>query len=580
MDQSVSFLTGLLTGQLIFILIAAAVLAYPISILLLRLYRRAVLRSMGRSTDAAESSLNAEDASKIGTQKPPPPLRIINLPQHDAISLASTADKYCNQALGAPWRAAMVYSLGGICYAVIMAGAFLVSNELSFLPARFLMQFLGFIWPLVLTVCLVAGSTTRNKKIPIFAYIGGYCILGVIALSRSPDLSVGQIFIGFVVTNAMPTVLILAFYTRRVRAVGPMVFSFLVIAITGSVAILEIVAKNLGIANPGFSLGLGPIGVFVGFIVIGFAVFSIVGWFLVRWIKDRYQRKMISDQSLIIDTIWLLFGIVHAASFVFAGPLWILSGFAAFLAYKFAVSIGFSVFNNPITGSGVRLLLLRTFSLGKRSERLFEAFSTHWRYVGSVQMIAGPDLATATVEPHEFLEFITGKLTRRFIDSREAFTQRFSEMDLQPDRDWRFRINDFFCFDNTWQMVLTQIVSENDAVLMDLRGFSNERAGCIFELNELINSVSLDKVVFLVDSTTDEPFLRRIIEQTWNELRSTSPNYQEHSPHLRLFQYSESESNCLRQLLYTMLSATCSLKPRITVHQKIKEAHDKNVPET
>ncbi len=286
MDQSVSFLTGLLTGQLIFILIAAAVLAYPISILLLRLYRRAVLRSMGRSTDAAESSLNAEDASKIGTQKPPPPLRIINLPQHDAISLASTADKYCNQALGAPWRAAMVYSLGGICYAVIMAGAFLVSNELSFLPARFLMQFLGFIWPLVLTVCLVAGSTTRNKKIPIFAYIGGYCILGVIALSRSPDLSVGQIFIGFVVTNAMPTVLILAFYTRRVRAVGPMVFSFLVIAITGSVAILEIVAKNLGIANPGFSLGLGPLGVFVGFIVIGFAVFSIVGWFLVCWIKD------------------------------------------------------------------------------------------------------------------------------------------------------------------------------------------------------------------------------------------------------------------------------------------------------
>ena len=109
-------------------------------------------------------------------------------------------------------------------------------------------------------------------------------------------------------------------------------------------------------------------------------------------------------------------------------------------------------------------------------------------------------------------------------------------------------------------MVLAKMVSENDAVLMDLRGFTSERAGCIFEINELINSVSLDKVVFLVDSTTDEPFLRRIIEQTWNELKSTSPNYQGQSPQLSLFQYSETESNCLRRLLITVLSATRHLK--------------------
>jgi hypothetical protein len=104
-------------------------------------------------------------------------------------------------------------------------------------------------------------------------------------------------------------------------------------------------------------------------------------------------------------------------------------------------------------------------------------------------------------------------------------------------------------------MVLTKLVSESDTVLMDLRGFSQERAGCIFEINELINSVSLDQAVFLVDSSTDEPFLRRTVEQTWQEIRPSSPNYQSPSPQLRLFQYQEADSRSLHQLLSTTCAA-------------------------
>ena len=52
------------------------------------------------------------------------------------------------------------------------------------------------------------------------------------------------------------------------------------------------------------------------------------------------------------------------------------------------------------------LLLLRVFALGHRSERLFDALSKRWLRAGSISMIAGPDLVTSTVEPHEFLDFI------------------------------------------------------------------------------------------------------------------------------------------------------------------------------
>jgi hypothetical protein len=549
----------MLTGQLPFILMAAAVLAYPISILLLRLYRRAMLRSMARRAGAAAGPLQAEDTPEPAGHEPTAPLRIVSLPEPDSLPLEPKATAYCNQAIGAPWRAAAVYSLGGLGYAVIMAAAFLLSSNIPFLFIRFLMLALNFIWPLVLTICLVAGSTSRTKIISVITYFGVYVLIGTLALMRSSELSVVQHFILWGVLNVPPTALVLAFFTRRVRAVGPMVLTFLIIAITGSVVLLEILGRNQSLLQSlggfGFSLGLGATGVFISFILMGFAALGVVGWFIVRWIRTRYERKSVSDQSLTLDTVWLLFGIVQSIGPSFEGAAWILSGLVAFLAYKGAVWLGFSVIKGPLVGPGARLLLLRVFSLGKRSEWLFDAFGTHWRYVGSVQMIAGPDLATTTVEPHEFLDFLTGKLSRRFIDSRETFNRRLAERDLQPDHDWRFRVNDFFCFDDTWKMVLTKLVSESDTVLMDLRGFSRERAGCIFEINELINSASLDQMVFLVDSSTDQPFLRRTVEQTWQGLRSTSPNYQAPSPQLRLFQYQEADSRSLHQLLSTTCAA-------------------------
>jgi hypothetical protein len=122
-------------------------------------------------------------------------------------------------------------------------------------------------------------------------------------------------------------------------------------------------------------------------------------------------------------------------------------------------------------------------------------------------MIAGVDLVSRTVEPHEFLDFVTGKLSRRFIDGEESLNLRMRERDTAPDRDRRFRVNEFFCYDDTWKMVLSRLVHESDVVVMDLRGFSHQNAGCVFELHELARLVPLERVVFVTDRRTDETLL-------------------------------------------------------------------------
>jgi hypothetical protein len=351
--------------------------------------------------------------------------------------------------------------------------------------------------------------------------------------------------------------LLWVFLNRRIRAVGPLVLTFMILAFTGLRIPLSHVVVRQATEVEAYS-------VLIGLIVLGFAVFGLVGWLTLRRIGARYERKKISDQSVTLDYVWLLFGFVQSIPLFFGGAAWILSGLVAFAAYKVVALASFSLLGRgiPTESTTPKLLLLRVFSLGKRSERLFDALAKHWRHLGSISFIAGPDLATTTIEPHEFLDFLSGKLARRFIDGPETLSRRVSEMDLEPDRDGRFRVNDFFCYDDTWQLVLSQLESDSDAVLMDLRGFSQENRGVVYEINEVINVVPLERVVLIVDRTTDEEFLRQIIQGCWERMKPTSPNRLSTPGQLRLFRFTGSHGGELQQLLHVLSSAA---KPTATI---------------
>jgi hypothetical protein len=159
------------------------------------------------------------------------------------------------------------------------------------------------------------------------------------------------------------------------------------------------------------------------------------------------------------------------------------------------------------------------------------------------------------------LDFLSGKLARRFIDGPQTLDLRLSEMDQEPDRDGRFRVNDFFCHEDTWRMTLSRLVSESDAVLMDLRGFSANNAGVIYEIDELINVVPVERIVFVVDDTTDERFLRQTVQQSWDRMKLTSPNRSSTSGQLRLFRVTGSHGAELRRLLRALCDAAQSTTP-------------------
>jgi hypothetical protein len=305
--------------------------------------------------------------------------------------------------------------------------------------------------------------------------------------------------------------------------------------VTGAVLVPDVLGLDptvlQAVSDLLFSLGLEGTAAFVVLILVGLVVFSALAWPALHLVRRAYDRKRVNDLSLIIDALWLFFAVDYGVDLAFEGVFWAVAALVAVVVHLVAVRLGFRLAGRG-AGRGPNLLVLRVFALGKRSENLFRAVSGRWRHIGTVQLIAGPDLASATVEPHEFLDFVSGRLGRQFIDGPQAFDRRIAGLDARPDFDGRFRVTDFFCYQDTWQPTLRALVQRSDAVLMDLRRFSESRLGCIYEIRQLFECVPLTRIVMVVDDTTNIAFFEHVLSAVWNETPPHSPNRALASPEL------------------------------------------------
>lgn len=530
MSEPTDPVTLALTGMLPAGLIAGALLSYPLSRLLLRIYQRSIGRSM------AQLGGESIGAKPRAARSAGPSLHELRLLDVGAAAGEPAA------LLNASWRAAIVYAVAGSAFAAVMTGAWLVATRDQSMPlTKLLLLFWTYFWPAILTVNLVAGLRHHHRAL-VGLYFGAYAALVAIALARNPAMQWHELPLYWLLINGPPTALLAAFLARRIRAVGPMVLAFTIIAVIGSQMPATIVSNNESllrrIAEAGTAAGLTASQIFWGMMLAGLLVFALIGWAALQWAGSRYRRKRLSDQLMVLDAMWLLFAVVHSIGLVFEGWPWIFSGFAAFAVFFAVRSAGFAVLRRSATAAARRLLLLRVFALGARSERLFDVLAKHWRCAGDIMLIAGPDLVATTVEPHEFLDFLGGGLSRQFVKDRADLARRLEKMDTGKDPDLRYRVNEFFCHADTWQMTMSELAARADAVLMDLRSFSRENQGCLFELGELLNSVDLRRVVFIIDSTTDRRFLETALADLWSGVAAESPNRKASAPAARLFDLS------------------------------------------
>jgi hypothetical protein len=471
-------------------LVLAAMLCPVLTLVILARYRAAVGRSMQARVGAAPA--------------PAPALSRPNAPGSAWLQVypagrPPASGPLADLAHARVRRTVAWYVVAGLVFALVAA---LVENLLLvgwIEPWPITVSVFEYVWPLVLTVAFVAGLPTRQTLL----LVAGYALAGLL-LTGGSAIGARAVAIGWGTNALVPTLIILAVAARPLRAVGPFLAPSAVAA-GGALAAGGVLAGWLADA------GLGPIVALLlaaTVIVLG----SGLGLLAIPLAARRYRRKAASDQSLLVDQWWLLFSVVHTALALNRGPV-PAAMLLPYLGYRVVIGVGRRrAGRDAARYRSVQLLLLRVFGDRGRSQWLMRDLGIHWRHIGSIEMIAGPDLVSENLEPHEFLDFLLGRLSRQFITTPDDLRHRLAAMDLRPDADGRFRVNEFCCHDDTWRPTLKALVGVADVILVDLRGLSRARQGVVYEIKQLAGFGLLGRVVALVDHTTDLPFLQETLD--------------------------------------------------------------------
>ena len=360
------------------------------------------------------------------------------------------------------------------------------------------------LWLAVLTACGLAAATVVVS------------VVQRLFDGRAPSLDQALNFLLFfqlaAATLWLPILLGAAIGIRRVRGVAPLTFATLLVFALAPLLGVRVTQWLLGTRWSIDWVFSGP-GIDAGIVVLALPV-GLLAWWRLKALARRYEAKRFSDAQLLAHSWWLLLVVTHAITLVNAHPgtvplLQIVAvSVVAYLLLPFLLAHGLRWAQRGAVPPPPRtLLLLRVFGNTRRTEALFKRIASRWQRFGPVTMIAAPDVVAATVDPGDVLRFMSGRIDAGFITSQDDLTRRLATMDVEPDRDGRFRISEFCCRDDTWQATVVALIERADAIVMDLRGFTAARRGCEFELRQLVARTDPGRVVLVVDASTDRTLL-------------------------------------------------------------------------
>ena len=531
-----------LTPQLLMVAVLLLAVVVPIvalllSAVLLYRYRVAVRAAMSASVGFDQDARRQDAHATIGAEH-----------QRNVTTVDEQA--LFGRMRQGPWRQLLRYLVPGLAVALMYTAAAHVAYPHQLGIAGSSIALWIYLWPYFVVAPLIVPARPSLWAMWFLGYMLIYALLGAWAATVQdiPAYRFGAIEIParssvtpqgmaklWLVVNAPPTLLVIISFNRWVRAVAPLMLALVAAAVTGVLAVYFATFSKQGadvVVQFATTWQLPIQWLLLLILAVTLAVFGTLGWWVMRRIARTYHLGRISDQDLLLGAVWALFAASFTMWLVIDNTAWIAVLPLALVTAGMAARLVHSV-RGKQQSAPHGLTFLRVFSLGTRSQRVFNALAKHWRYVGSVQLITGPDLATSTVQPHQFLDFLSGHLRRHFVADASSLHRSLAERDRGADPDGRYRINNFFCYEDSWKAALPQLVRAGDTVLLDLRSFSTDNAGCTHELQFLVSDVPYRCCLLLVDRTTDERLVDDIISRTSRTLPPDSPNYGQPTAELR-----------------------------------------------
>lgn len=387
-------------------------------------------------------------------------------------------------------NASPTYALALTC-SYMIAALPMIAVSLALPPLRTIAVFVAMLAAFA-ALCLMSGIIERS----LLGRPITWKILGLVPLFF--DIAWNQLWLaGLFWLFSWPT---------RLRGVVPVTFAALLVfgaaPFIGSGLTAALARTDVG--TPWVTtLGLNGV-----FILIALPV-GWLAWLRLRKLAADYEAKRFSDAQLLARTWWLMlvvtigFDILAGRERPILAVLLVVGEIVLFPLVNHWVMRWLGVASKAAAKPAPTLLLLRVFGYTARTEHLFDRVAARWRLLGPVTMIAAPDVTARTIDAGDYLRWLSGRVDELFVNSRAGLDSKLAKLDLAPDPDGRFRINEFCCRDSTWQATVVELMLRADAVIMDVRGITAAKLGCEFELQQMAQRMPLQRLVLVVDETTD-----------------------------------------------------------------------------
>jgi hypothetical protein len=368
------------------------------------------------------------------------------------------------------------------------------------------------LWPVIPAITLMRRSSRAHFVGALLLWLAAtWVVLFVIGLWRQIDM--GPLLLLKIMASeiGLPLALLsLVFLGNATRAIAPWLLVPAALLAWSSLAGIQAMyfigeqrsprlTSLIELLDP--LLGWLPwYGVLVLFVLLPWVIAWWPARVLGRALGRAYSRKLFSDLLVIYIAVWAFSLTDKALTAADAG----VAAVAMYLPLLWIPMVIWPAARwRPRSERPPTLLVLRVFQQDAQAQSLFDHVVERWRLSGNTVMIAGTDLADRTLDADDIFQFLDRKLDQRFIVSPADVARRIEAFDMAADIDGRYRVNECYCHDATWQDALQALVRFSDVVLMDLRGFQTHNAGCRYELATLAQASRKLRVVVLTDGRTD-----------------------------------------------------------------------------
>jgi hypothetical protein len=191
-----------------------------------------------------------------------------------------------------------------------------------------------------------------------------------------------------------------------------------------------------------------------------------------------------------------------------------------------------------------------------RRDQLADELARNWGYLGPVSRLHQVCPRLGELEVGDVLKLIAKPRWTGVVGDVATLGAALEGFDLGPDPDGRFRMNRLIAPAPTvWREALTRLARSCDVAVVDARRFSAANAENVRETLQVIDVVSLNRLIFVADKTTDQTLLEDELRKQWQELAAGSPNQLLERPVARVFHVEALDEREIKGLLLLLLDS-------------------------